>query len=78
MRGCAWGVIGGGRLFIALALVIGGGAGLSACPRAWDPGDPITVSIEAPSDGSAVAAGSSITCSATATDWDHWTPGGKQ
>jgi len=75
MRGCAWGVIGGGRLFIALALVIGGAAGLSACPRAWDPGDPITVNITAPSNGSIIAAGSSITCTAAATDWDHWTQG---
>jgi hypothetical protein len=48
----------------------------AACPppgKIWDVGGVISVTITAPADNSMVAAGSNVTCTATASDPDHWT-----
>ena len=50
----------------------------AACPppgKIWDLGGIIVVTITAPAHNSMVAAGSNVTCTANASDPDHWTKG---
>jgi hypothetical protein len=70
-RRCA--IVGAGAL-AALAWLAAPSA--LACAKEWDVGAAISVTITAPSNNSVVAGGSNVSCSATASDSDHWVQGG--